>query len=100
MSDFNITLIFIGGFVLGTIFKWISDSMNPKIKYYYKISWLDKQNNKTEVKYVVLKKEMTVSTYKKIISKINKFPNLRSGGIIETIKVEETSDYKLYNETW
>lgn len=100
MSDFNITLIFIGGFIFGTIFKWISDSMNPKIKYYYKISWLDKQNNKTEVKYVVLKKEMTVSTYKKIISKINEFPNLRSGGIIETIRVEETSDYKLYNETW
>lgn len=100
MSDFNITLIFIGGFVLGIIFKWISDSMNPKIKYYYKISWLDKQNNKTEVRYVVLKKEMTVSTYKKVINKINEFPNLRSGGIIETIRVEETSDYKLYNETW
>lgn len=50
MSDFNITLIFIGGFVLGTIFKWISDSMNPKIKYYYKISWLDKQTGKPEVR--------------------------------------------------
>ena len=89
MSDFNITLIFIGGFVLGTIFKWISDSMNPKIKYYYKISWLDKQTGKPEVRYVVLK-----------ISKINEFPNLRSGGIIETIRVEDSTDYKLYNETW
>lgn len=100
MSDFNITLVFIGGFIFGIIFKWISDSMNPKIKYYYKISWLDKQTGKPEVRYVVLKKEMTVSTYKKIISKINEFPNLRSGGIIETIRVEDSTDYKLYNETW
>lgn len=47
-----------------------------------------------------LKKEMTVSTYKKVINKINEFPNLRSGGIIETIRVEDSTDYKLYNETW
>lgn len=94
------TLLILGVFFWGIIFKMILDSTKSKIKYYYKISWLDKQTGKPEVRYVVLKKEMTVSTYKKVINKINEFPNLRSGGIIETIRVEETSDYKLYNETW
>lgn len=98
--DYIGTLLILGVFFWGIIFKMILDSMKSKIKYYYKISWLDKQTGKPEVRYVVLKKEMTVSTYKKVINKINEFPNLRSGGIIETIRVEDSTDYKLYNETW
>ena len=98
--DYIGTLLILGVFFCGIVFKIILDSTKSKIKYYYKISWLDKQTGKPEVRYVVLKKEMTVSTYKKVINKINEFPNLRSGGIIETIRVEDSTDYKLYNETW
>lgn len=100
MEGWQIFIISAILFLGGIFYKMIWDSINNKPLFYYKISWLDKQTGKPEVEYVVLKKEMTVSTYKKIISKLNEFPNLKSGGIIEPIKVESTTDYDLYSKVW
>ena len=98
MLELSITILI--SFIGGIVYKKIWDIVNPKNNFYYKITWLDKTTNKTNSEYVVLNKEMTVSTYKKIIDKINHFSDLKSGGIIESIRVTKNSDYELYERNW